>query len=277
MNRSNYLTHWIKKLQVLARGFSKTVWVAAFLTSWIGCTEAPVTYSYKVIESYPHDPNAFTQGLVFEGDVFYEGTGYRGRSSLRRVDLNTGNVVQHVDLEKQFFGEGIAVQEERIIQLTWKSQTGFIYHKETFERLGQFQYRTEGWGITYDGKRLIMSDGTSKLQFLDPATFDSIGSIDVFDHKGPVARLNELEYVKGEIYANVWLTDRVARISPETGRVTGWIELGGLLSPQERTSPDQVLNGIAYDSERDRLFVTGKLWPKIFEIELIRKDRLRQE
>ncbi len=226
-------------------------------------------YGYKVINIYPHDPNAFTQGLVFGNGFLYEGTGLRGYSTLRRVELETGNILKTRQLADQFFGEGITIYENQIIQLTWQSNTGFVYAKESFELLQEFSYLTEGWGITYDGQRLIMSDGTSTLYYLDPETFSEIGRITVSDDDGPVSRLNELEYIQGEIYANVWLTDYIVRISPTTGRVIGWIDLKGLLSPEDKGEVVDVLNGIAYDVQNDRLFVTGKLWPNVFEIVLI--------
>ncbi|MBC8263222.1 MAG: glutaminyl-peptide cyclotransferase [Anaerolineales bacterium] len=227
------------------------------------------TFTYKVVNVYPHDRDAFTQGLVFESGALYEGTGLRGRSSLRRVELETGHVLQMRKLPDQLFGEGITVFGERIVQLTWQSGVGFVYDKSSFELLEEFRYPTEGWGITHNGKHLIMSDGTSTLRFLDPETFEEIGRIEVYDQDGPVTRLNELEHVQGEIYANVWQTARIARIAPDTGEVIGWIELAGLLSPEDRAEPVGVLNGIAYDAENDRLFVTGKLWPRLFEIGLI--------
>lgn len=226
-------------------------------------------YTYKIINVYPHDPNAFTQGLVFDDGFLYEGTGLRGQSSLRKVDLETGNVLQIYELPHQFFGEGITIYENTIIQITWQSRTGFVYDKDTFELLREFTYPTEGWGITHDGAKLIMSDGTSMLHFLDPDTFEEIGSINVHDTDGPVTRLNELEYINGEIYANVWQTDYIVRIHPDTGYVTGWITLEGLLSLKDHTQKVDVLNGIAYDAEHDRLFVTGKWWPHLFEIEIV--------
>jgi glutamine cyclotransferase len=226
-------------------------------------------YTYNVVNTYPHDRNAFTEGLVFEDGFLYEGTGHYGNSSLRKVELETGDILQIRELPAQFFGEGITICGNEIIQLTWQSHIGFVYDKDSFELLQEFNYSTEGWGITYDGTRLIMSDGTSTLHFLDPQSFVEIGQLEVFDDNGPVTRLNELEYIKGEIYANVWQTDRIAIIAPETGRVTGWIDLGGLLTAEDRSEPVDVLNGIAYDAATDRLFVTGKLWPKLFEIELI--------
>jgi glutamine cyclotransferase len=225
-------------------------------------------YSYELVNTYPHDPAAFTQGLSYQDGVLYEGTGLNGQSSLRRVELETGAVLQRVDLPPQYFGEGITVFSDTIVQLTWRSQLGFVYDKASFTRLGEFVYPTEGWGITNDGARLIMSDGSATLYFLDPASFERIGQVEVADSNGPVLRLNELEYVEGEVFANVWQTERVARIDPQTGRVTGWIDLAGLLGPEDRVQPVDVLNGIAYDAASKRLFVTGKLWPKLFEIEL---------
>ena len=228
-----------------------------------------IIYTYNIVNTYPHDRSAFTQGLVFEEGVLYEGTGLFGYSTLRKVELETGDILQIRELSAQFFGEGITIYENKIIQLTWRSNIGFVYDKNSFELLQEFNYSTEGWGITHDGERLIMSDGTSTLHFLDPQTFEEIGQLEVFDNDGPVTRLNELEYVQGEIYANVWQTDQVARIAPGTGRVVGWVDLAGLLTAEDLSEPVDVLNGIAYDAKTDRLFVTGKLWPKLFEIELI--------
>ena len=241
------------------------------------CSESPApttssitpVYSYNVVNTYPHDRSAFTQGLVFEDGVLYEGTGLNGRSTLRRVKLETGEVLQIHELPAQFFGEGVTVYGNDIIQLTWQSHVGFVYDRDSFELLQEFNYSTQGWGITHDGERLIMSDGTATLYFLDPETFEEIGRVGVYDNDGSVNRLNELEYVQGEIYANVWQTNCIARIDPQTGQVVGWIELKGLLTPEDRGEPVDVLNGIAYDAENARLFVTGKLWPKLFEIELI--------
>jgi glutamine cyclotransferase len=229
-------------------------------------------YSYRVIHTYRHDPTAFTEGLVFEGGALYEGTGLRGRSTLRKVDLKSGKVLQLHALPEPHFGEGIALYDDQIVQLTWKSHLGFVYARDSFELLRTFPYLTEGWGITYDGDRLIMSDGTSTLRFLDPQSFRETCQIQVCDDQGPVSRLNELEYVQGEIYANVWQTDRIARIDPRTGQVIGWIDLAGLLRPQDRTQPVDVLNGIAYDVGGHRLFVTGKLWPLLFEIEVLPRE-----
>jgi len=231
--------------------------------------DSVTAYRYRIVNSYPHDPTAFTQGLVFVDGTLYEGTGLRGRSTLRRVELSTGQVLQQRELPPQSFGEGVTVFHNRIIQLTWQSGLGSVYDLGSFELLREFHYPSEGWGITHDGERLIMSDGTSVLHLLDPETYEEIGTIEVTGGNGPVPRLNELEYVDGEIFANVWLTDRIARIAPETGRVVGWVDLSGLLGEEDRREPVDVLNGIAYDAQHARLFVTGKLWPKLFEIELV--------
>ncbi len=231
-------------------------------------SNAPI-YTFEVVETYPHDPAAFTQGLLYEDGILYEGTGLRGQSTIRKVDLESGDVIQSEPIPDQFFGEGITIFEDRLIQLTWQARVGFVYDKDSFELLQEFSYPTEGWGLTHDGQRLIMSDGTATLYFLDPDSLEEIGRIEVRDGTQPVSLLNELEYIEGEIYANVWKTTRIARISPETGQVLGWIELAGLLKPEDITQPVDVLNGIAYDAAQDRLFVTGKLWPKLFEIEVV--------
>ncbi len=234
-------------------------------------TDTVPVYTYKVINTYPHDPHAFTQGLVFKDGFLYEGTGLRGQSTLRKVELETGSILQIYELPQKYFGEGITIYEDKIIQITWKSRVGFVYDEQTFALLQEFTYPTEGWGITHDGSQLIMSDGSATLYFWDPETFEEIGQIHVSDSGEPVTMLNELEYIKGEIYANVWQTDYIAQISPQTGEVLGWIDLEGLLTLEDYQQID-VLNGIAYDIENDRLFVTGKWWPTLFEIELIPKN-----
>lgn len=221
-----------------------------------------------MIKAYPHDPKAFTEGLAFEDGIIYEGTGRYGLSDLRQVNLETGRSLLVHQLPDELFGEGVTVYGNKVIQLTWQSHTGFVYDKHTFELIREFSYPMEGWGITHDGKRLILSDGTSTLHFLDPETFAEIGRVEVRARDGPVAGLNELEYVRGEVYANIWPSDRIARIDPQTGQVTGWIELKGLLGEVPAGQPVDVLNGIAYDKRDGRLFVTGKLWPNLFEIEL---------
>jgi glutamine cyclotransferase len=226
-------------------------------------------YNFKILNIYPHDQNAFTQGLFFEEGFLYEGTGLNGQSALRKIKLRTGDVLKIHKLPQEFFGEGIVLYNDKIIQLTWKSHVGFVYDKNSFKLLGTFFYPTEGWGITYDGKQLIMSDGTANLYFLNPDTLKVTGRIEVRDQNIPVTKLNELEYVRGEIFANVWLTNRIARIDPQSGRVTGWIDLEGLSPFKKSDNEMKALNGIAYDSNNHRLFVTGKLWPELYEIKLI--------
>jgi len=229
----------------------------------------PAAWTYKLVNTFAHDPKAFTQGLVFEDGFLYEGTGLNGSSELRKVELETGNVLQIHKLPDEFFGEGITIYGDRIIQLTYQSNVGFVYDKETFELLRQFSYPTEGWGLTHDGKNLIMSDGTPMLYFLDPETFVQIHKIMVLDQDSPVWGLNELEYIDGEIYANVWPTERIVKIEPETGEVIGWIDTEGILAPQDHSEPVDVFNGIAYDPAGRRLFVTGKFYPKLYEIKLV--------
>ncbi|MFC1793615.1 glutaminyl-peptide cyclotransferase [Planctomycetota bacterium] len=231
----------------------------------------PARWTYEVVNTFTHDTKAFTQGLVFDGGFLYEGTGLNGRSELRKVELETGNVLKTYKLPDEFFGEGITVFGGRIIQLTYQSNVGFVYNKETFELLREFSYPTEGWGLTHDGKHLIMSDGTPMLYFLDPETFKQSHKIMVLDQDSPLWGLNELEYIDGQIYANVWPTERIVRIEPETGEVIGWIDLEGILASQEQSEPVDVFNGIAYDPAGRRLFVTGKFYPKIYEIKLIPK------
>lgn len=227
------------------------------------------TYTYRIVNTFPHDPNAFTQGLLWDDGVFYESAGLYNQSSLRRVDPETGQVLQMQDVPPEYFAEGLVLWDGKLIQLTWQEHTAFIYDKDSFEKLGEFGYPTEGWGITHDGRNLIMSDGSATLYFRDPETFAETGQIEVHDENGPVVRLNELEYIDGEIWANVWQTNRIARIDPATGQVTGWIDLTGILDNTTLTQQADVLNGIAYDAENGRLFITGKLWPAVFEIELI--------
>lgn len=229
---------------------------------------ATPVYRYRVLKTYPHDPEAFTQGLLFHDGELYEGTGLWGRSSLRRVTLATGEVQQQHNLEDRYFGEGLALWGDRLIQLTWRSGRGFVYDRATFQLLQTFQYPTEGWGLTQDGDALILSDGSDRLYFLDPETFQLRRYLTVKDGDRPINRLNELEYINGEVWANIWLDTRIARIDPATGQVLAWIDLAGL-DPTAQQNPDAVLNGIAYDAQGDRLFVTGKLWPRLYEIEIL--------
>ena len=230
-------------------------------------SHAPVS-SYRVVHTYPHDRQAFTQGLEYaEKDTLYEGTGLTGSSALRKVDLQTGRVRQQISIPPQYFGEGITVWRSSVLQLTWQSQVGFVYDRTSLSQQKTFRYSGEGWGLTHDATAIIMSDGSASLRFLDPVKLTEVRRLLVTDAGIPIKDLNELEYVRGEIYANVWRTDFIARISPSTGRVVGWIDMKGLLGPADRAGTD-VLNGIAYDAAGQRLFVTGKLWPKLFEIVL---------
>ena len=225
--------------------------------------------SYQIVHTYPHDPRAYTQGLIYIDGHLYESTGLNGRSSLRMDDLATGRVLQSTQIPPQYFAEGLAAWGSTLVQLTWQSHIAFVYDRFSFRQLRTFHYDCDGWGLTDDSKNLILSDGTAELRFFDPATFREVRHIYVSDRGQPIDQLNELEFIHGQIYANVWHTDRIARISPETGRVLGWINLAGLLKPGEVSDPEAVLNGIAYDPVHDRLFVTGKLWPKLFEIKVI--------
>ncbi|HKY20234.1 MAG TPA: glutaminyl-peptide cyclotransferase [Vicinamibacterales bacterium] len=224
-------------------------------------------YGYSVVRSYPHDPKAFTQGLEYFGGLLYEGVGLKGRSALRKVELETGKVLQEEKLHPQYFGEGITISQGKVFQVTWKDKTGFIYDAKTLKFIRNFSYFGEGWGLAHDPAGLIMSDGTSVLRFFEPTRFREQRRVKVMDGGVPIEGLNELEWVRGEIWANVWGTDYIVRISPKDGRVVGWINLKGLLTgPEAKLGPDAVLNGIAYDSPKNRIFVTGKLWPRLFEI-----------
>ena len=229
---------------------------------------APV-FGYEVVKVYPHDRDAFTQGLLYRDGVLYESTGLNGRSSLRKVQLETGKVLQQTSVDARYFAEGLTDWGARLVQLTWNTNVGFVYDLASFKQVRTFSYAGEGWGLARDDRRLIMSDGTSTLRFLDPQTFAPAGQVQVVDGDRPVRDLNELEFIDGQVYANVWLTERIAIISPANGRVTGWINLAGLMA-RGAVSGDAVLNGIAYDAAGKRLFVTGKLWPSLFEIRIRR-------
>ncbi len=225
--------------------------------------------SFKVVNVYPHDTAAYTQGLIYRDGFLFESTGLNGQSTLRKVKLETGAIVQQHRLDQPYFGEGLAAWKEQLVQLTWRSNLAFVYDAKSFAPRRTFSYSGEGWGLTHDGARFILSDGTDELRFLDPETFREIRRVPVMAGGVPVRDLNELEFVRGEIYANVWNTDRIARISPQSGQVTGWIDLRGLMSTGYRLDPEAVLNGIAYDAANNRLFVTGKLWPRLFEIRVV--------
>jgi glutaminyl-peptide cyclotransferase len=256
--------------------FALAVAAATLPGASVGATPqggGPATYGFRVVRSYPHDSRAFTQGLLYRDGFLFESTGLRGLSSLRKVRLETGEVVQKRDVEAKYFAEGLTDWGNRLIQLTWQSNVAFVYDLASFSPAASFSYVGEGWGLTRDATHLIMSDGqpSGQLRFIDPVSYREARRITVRDAGKPVNRLTELEFVRGEIFANVWQTDRICRIDPATGRVSGWIDLTGILPATERQGPDAVLNGIAYDSKGDRLFVTGKNWPKLFEITLERR------
>ena len=227
---------------------------------------APV-HGFKVVATFPHDSAAFTQGLVFADGAFYESTGLNGESSLRRVEIATGKVLQQIKVDDEYFAEGLALVGDELLQLTWQHGRGFVYDRKTFAQKRTFPYRGEGWGITYDAAGgLVMSDGSDTLTFLDPKTLAATKTIRVRDAGRVVTHLNELEWVDGEIWANVWMTDRVARISPATGEVSAWLDLSSLWPRSQRQPPADVLNGIAYDKATRRIFVTGKKWPLVYQI-----------
>jgi glutaminyl-peptide cyclotransferase len=231
-------------------------------------SNAITRYTYEVIATWPHDPRAFTQGLIFRNGSFLESTGLNGQSTLREDDPKTGRVLKQVSVPAQYFAEGLAVIGDHAYQLTWRNGKGFVYDADTFRLEQEFAYEGEGWGLATDGRWLILSDGTNRIRFLDPATFQVTRTIEVSAEGKPVERLNELEWINGEIFANVWQTDEVMRIDPATGQVRGVIDFTGLLAPMDRGPETDVLNGIAYDAANDRLFITGKRWPKIFEVRL---------
>ena len=229
--------------------------------------QTPV-YGYKVVATLPHDTSSYTEGFFYLNGHFYESTGLKGHSEILVTDPATGRVLQHTDLAPQYFGEGIVDWGPNLLQWTWQSHTGFVYNRASLKPIAQFSYTGEGWGMTHDASHLITSDGSATLRFRDPKTFHEVRSLRVTDQGTAVDELNELEFIHGEIYANVWHTNRIARISPRDGHVLAWIDLNNLLSPMLHLDPEAVLNGIAYDPQHDRLFVTGKQWPTIFEIKL---------
>ena len=231
----------------------------------------PEQYGYRVIHHYPHDITAYTQGLVYEDEILYESTGQRGESTLRKVNLESGELIESLNLPPNLFGEGTCIFKDKIIQLTWTSKIGFVYDKASFRIINRIEYPTQGWGLTTDGEHLIMSDGSHIIYFLEPDYFTEISRIEVFDNEKAISNLNELEYIDGNIYANVYQTDFIVVIDPETGKVLSRIDLKGLLAPEDKHERIDVLNGIAYDQENSRLFVTGKRWPKLYEIQLVRK------
>jgi glutamine cyclotransferase len=232
-------------------------------------SRATPVYQHRVVRTYPHDRKAFTQGLVYRDGVFYESTGLYGESSLRKVAIETGEVLRRHDVDARYFAEGLSEWGETLVQLTWTTGVAFAYDRETFKEVRRFAYTGEGWGLTRTDRHLVMSDGSATLKVLDPSTFARVSTLQVHDEHGPVTALNELEMVKGVLFANVWQSHRIAMIAPDSGTVTGWLDLTGLLAASERARVD-VLNGIAYDERGDRLFVTGKWWPTVFQIEIVR-------
>jgi glutamine cyclotransferase len=242
---------------------------ATFLLMIAQAQSAPPVYGYKVVRTYPHSTQSYTEGFFYLDGLFYEGTGLAGQSALRAIQPETGKVVQESDLDPKYFGEGIVDAGPNILEWTWQSHIGFVIDRFSFRVVREFHYTGEGWGMTRMGNQIVTSDGSSTLRFRDPNTFAETRHITVHEGLAHVRELNELEYVKGEIYANVWHTDRIVRISPKDGRVLGWIDLRGLLRDEQRVNGEAVLNGIAYDAKGDRLFVTGKQWPAIFEIKLV--------
>ncbi len=248
----------------------RVVLILALLLVTAACRAAIPVYDYEVVKVYPHDTAAYTEGLFYKDGFLYESTGEKGASSVRKVQLVTGRVLQQHKLQAQYFGEGIIDWKDQLIQLTWQSETGFVYGLADFKLRRTFTYPGEGWGLTRDHTHIYMSDGSSVLRILNPDTLTAVGSIMVTADGVPVTQLNELEWVDGEIYANIWLTNRIARIDPATGHVVGWIDLTGLFDVNTLPVPmNDVLNGIAWDAQRKRLFVTGKHWPKLFEIKLV--------
>ena len=226
----------------------------------------------KLVRTYPHDPHAFTQGLEYYGGYLYESTGIAGQSTLRKVALDTGQVIQKVSLPSEYFGEGLTIFRGKIYQLTWLSKKGFVYNLRTFRQVTEFPYDTEGWGLTHDDRSLIMSDGTNKIRYIDPASFAVTRTIELYAEGQGVANLNELEYVKGEILANIWHSTRIARVDPSSGQIVAWIDLSSIAA-KEPHREEEVLNGIAYDKSADRLFVTGKKWSKLYEIKVQENPR----
>jgi glutaminyl-peptide cyclotransferase len=254
-------------------GLTSILALALLLISGAARSAAAVpVYGYKIVHTYPHDTGAYTEGLFYKDGYLYESTGELGQSTVRKVDLRTGETVLRHNLPARYFGEGIVDWKGRLVQLTWKSQTGFVYDLDSFKLQHTFAYPGEGWALTRDNRQIYMSDGTAVLRVLDPETLAVVRRIAVTDAGKPVIHLNELEWIKGEIYANVWLTNRIARIDPASGHVVGWIDLDGLPGTSELAEPgNDVLNGIAYDAAHDRLFVTGKHWPALFEITLVKR------
>lgn len=269
ITEDNTTSTGIRAIKLMAySGKTRPQSISTFIT--ILSDIVPERYGYRVEKVFPHDVRAYTQGLLYHNGYIYEGTGLEGKSALRKTDIETGRVIRNHNLESRFFGEGITIHGNQIYQLTWKTKVGFVYDLETFRELSRFYYNTEGWGLTTMGDRLVMSDGTNKLYVIEPVNFTIVGTIEVYDNKSMVMHLNELEYINGEIWANVYMTDLIARIDPSTGKVNGYVDLADIMPASERQNDgDDVLNGIAWDNETGRIFVTGKNWPKLFQIRVI--------
>jgi glutamine cyclotransferase len=256
-----------KSLKAMAyRGGKARATITRFII--ILSDRAPGKYGYKVINTYPHDRAAFTQGLFYDNGVLYEGTGQETGSTLREVELTTGKVIRQLNLSAELFGEGITLYKDRIYQVTWTTKVGFVYDKATFNQLNKIYYSTQGWGLTTIDDRIVMSDGSNVLYFYEPEMFTVVSRLEVYDNERKVEQLNELEYINGEIWANVWMTNLIARIDPESGKLLGYVDLTGILSDPDTDTSTKVLNGIAFDKEGNRIFVTGKNWPKLFEIKI---------
>lgn len=255
-----------RRVLLVATAIAAATGAALLFFQFSSRRSSPPVYRCEVLATYPHAPDAFTQGLVFDEGVFYESTGGYGQSSLRRVAVETGEVIQRIELDERHFGEGIALVGDEIYQVTWRSRIGFVYDKQTFEKLREFKYVGEGWGLTYDGRHLVMSDGSDVLRFLDPQTLREARRLRITSGGRRLSQLNELEYADGFIYANLWHMDYIVKISPESGRVVAWFDLRGLLPPELRPDREAVLNGIAHDPETGRFFVTGKNWPRLFAV-----------
>ena len=266
----NSIKSKVGKIDFKVRTFSKSGNSSQKLAITMLSDIIPKKYSYKVINTYFHDKAAYTQGLIYEDGYFYEATGQRGESTLRKVQVKTGDIIQSFTIPSDVFGEGITIFKDKIIQLSWQKYTGYVYDKASFKLLTKFNYPTEGWGLTNNNKNLIMSDGSHKLYFLDTETYSKIDKIEVYDNKKRVRNLNELELINGDIYANIYTTDKIAIIDIKTGKVKAYIDLAKILPSKDYVQGEtDVLNGIAYDKKGDRLFVTGKYWPKLFEIKLV--------
>lgn len=260
---------------------SQNIWIRAYTSGKVAAEKymsvniksasEPTQYSYNVVKTYPHDTHAYTQGLTFDNNTLYEGTGQRGESQLKIVDLNTGNATKNIHLDDSYFGEGIAIIGDKIFQLTWQEQRGFVYNKKTLEKIRDFMYPGEGWGLTTDGKVLFLSDGSKVVRILDPEKLVETGRIEVYDNKAAVTYINEMEYINGEIWANIYMTDKIVRFEPTTGKVLGYIDFKGLLADSDKTANTDVLNGIAYNPNNGKIYVTGKYWPKMFEVKIVKK------